>query len=179
MTEPTASLGRTEQQRERQREHAANYRLFNADKVQMQAARWRRDNQRNIKHHHLLSRYGIGIDEYDALYEKVGGKCQICAAPIAHIVGNAKPGDKACLDHCHDSGKVRGLLCHYCNRSLAFFEKYKEQATTYLEGADMAEEKKPEPHVQPSEWQQLDLFSDEPLVCSRDQTGDKPCDSCQ
>jgi len=38
---------------------------------------------------------------------------------------------------------------------------------------------KPALPEQPNEWQQLDLFSDEPLVCTRSQDGDTPCESCQ
>jgi len=45
--------------------------------------------------------------------------------------------------------------------------------------AENSETKGQEQPVQPSEWQQLDLFSDEPIVCSRDQSGDTTCESCQ
>ena len=51
--------------------------------------------------------YGISEEEYRAMYEACGGRCSICR------------GDrKLVIDHCHDSGRVRGLLCDNCNRGI-------------------------------------------------------------
>lgn len=41
------------------------------------------------------------------------------------------------------------------------------------------ETQEPAKQEQPAEWVQLDLFSDEPLVCTRNQDGDTTCESCQ
>lgn len=69
-------------------------------------------NERN--HEYFLNyRYGIGLAEYRALVEKQDGKCAICAA--------AEPGGnftKWAVDHCHGSGRVRGLLCAACNMGI-------------------------------------------------------------
>jgi phage N-6-adenine-methyltransferase len=51
-----------------------------------------------------LNRYGIDRDEFSRLFELQGGLCAICRVnPATHI------------DHCHKTGKVRGILCHWCN----------------------------------------------------------------
>jgi hypothetical protein len=54
--------------------------------------------------------YGIGMDEYYTLLEQQNYVCLIC---------NTKHGEKdkqrLHVDHCHETGKVRGLLCHNCN----------------------------------------------------------------
>lgn len=56
----------------------------------------------------LQTRYGIGAAEYAALLEKQGGVCPICVeAPRLPSV-----------DHDHDSGVVRGILCRTCNAAL-------------------------------------------------------------
>lgn len=60
-----------------------------------------------------LKRYGMTPYEYSLLLEAQEGKCAICG--VAH--GN-KNGERLVIDHCHDTGAVRGLLCHSCNRGL-------------------------------------------------------------
>jgi hypothetical protein len=57
--------------------------------------------------------YGLSLEEYDAMLDRQGGVCAIC---------KKKPdeGKSLCVDHCHVTGKVRGLLCHKCNSVLAF-----------------------------------------------------------
>lgn len=57
-------------------------------------------------------RYGLTADEYDALVLASGGLCAICDEDM---------GDDICVDHCHDSGAVRGLLCRNCNFGLGHF----------------------------------------------------------
>lgn len=60
------------------------------------------------REHKLRARYGIGYAEVKALREAQGGLCAICRQRRAVAV-----------DHDHESGHVRGLLCNGCNRALA------------------------------------------------------------
>jgi hypothetical protein len=62
---------------------------------------------RNLKKH-----YGIDYDQYDEMLAAQNGKCAICPS--------TEPGGKGRfhVDHCHTTGKVRGLLCHHCNTML-------------------------------------------------------------
>jgi phage-related minor tail protein len=57
--------------------------------------------------------YGISLEEYDAMLDRQGGVCAIC---------KRKPDEGKALfvDHCHVTGRVRGLLCGKCNSVLAF-----------------------------------------------------------
>ena len=52
--------------------------------------------------------YGISIEEYESMLESQSGLCAICA----------EPGQKLFVDHNHQTGKVRGLLCPSCNGAL-------------------------------------------------------------
>lgn len=61
----------------------------------------------------IKKKYGITKDDYDALWEKQDGRCAICAVDLATV--------KACVDHCHQSSEVRGLLCNTCNQGLGYF----------------------------------------------------------
>lgn len=60
--------------------------------------------------------YGISLADYEAMLEAQGGGCAICGAKE-----NISIGGKAvamAVDHCHDSGQVRGIVCDPCNRAL-------------------------------------------------------------
>jgi len=52
----------------------------------------------------LKRRYGITQDDFDAMLAEQGNLCLICASKSELVV-----------DHCHQTGKVRGLLCVLCN----------------------------------------------------------------
>jgi len=58
-------------------------------------------------------KYGVSKEEWEALYERQGGRCAICRK---RLVG------KICLDHDHDTDEVRGLLCNTCNQGLGYFD---------------------------------------------------------
>lgn len=60
----------------------------------------------------ILHRYGLTKEQYSALYEAQDGKCYICR----RATGARK---KLAVDHDHESGYVRGLLCGPCNGILA------------------------------------------------------------
>lgn len=54
--------------------------------------------------------YGISIDDYYAMLTMQEGCCAICDTHVSHT-GKSK----LFIDHCHTTGKVRGLLCQHCN----------------------------------------------------------------
>lgn len=60
----------------------------------------------------LKKAYGIGYAEYQKMFEAQGGRCAICGT-------DSTGGRKAFhVDHCHDTGAVRGLLCGNCNSGI-------------------------------------------------------------
>ena len=63
---------------------------------------------------HLKRRYGISRAEYDALLAKQGGACAIC--------GMRPKKERLCVDHCHLTGMIRGLLCRHCNLALGYLK---------------------------------------------------------
>lgn len=65
--------------------------------------------------------YGITVDQYEAILKRQGGVCAICKSRSSYsrnykTVSPEKA--KFSVDHCHTTGKVRGLLCSKCNRAL-------------------------------------------------------------
>ena len=61
----------------------------------------------------LRDKYGISLEDYNAMYIEQGGSCWICKEP-APLAGRGR-GGRLHVDHCHSTGKVRGLLCYACN----------------------------------------------------------------
>ena len=56
--------------------------------------------------------YGISLEQYNAMFASQSGKCGICGT---HQSALAK---RLCVDHCHSTGLVRGLLCIQCNHAI-------------------------------------------------------------
>ena len=63
----------------------------------------------------LKGRYGITPEEYDRLLAEQGGRCAICRGLPEHTNRPKHWTEIFCVDHDHDTGKVRGLLCNDCN----------------------------------------------------------------
>ena len=80
--------------------------------------------------------YGMLAKDYKAMFEKQNGLCAICYTPGFNMKDTNQ--SQLVVDHCHSTGKVRGLLCHNCNRALGLFQDLIEvvdNAKRYLEGA--------------------------------------------
>lgn len=111
----------------------AAYRLANYEKVRAGVVRWTRENperhrasQRKATYKRL---FGISVETYNSMLEAQGYKCALCGAP---------PGDRRLdVDHCHEDGNVRGLLCYRCNMALGLFREdptLLRAAADYIDG---------------------------------------------
>lgn len=74
----------------------------------------------------LTSRYGLKSEEVQEMLNRQGGKCAICRTALK----------KHHVDHCHATGRVRGILCHGCNMKLPIVENdcLLQSALAYLRG---------------------------------------------
>lgn len=72
----------------------------------------------NLKRHNLLRRYGITEEEWQEMFERQGKACAICRST------NAQRSDRFgwVVDHCHETGKIRAILCNKCNLGLGAFD---------------------------------------------------------
>jgi len=127
----------------RERTRAYNHAWYVANRERVKADRRRKraedpDCNRKQRDYYARSQgrtwlkyyYGISVEEYDALLARQNGKCAIC---------REKPeGQTLCVDHCHATGKIRGLLCRSCNVGLGNYRddpRLMRAAIVYLEAS--------------------------------------------
>lgn len=98
----------------RNREYNRKYRAANKDKE---------------KCRQLRNNYGITLKEYNKILKKQEGGCAIC--------GTTALEQALSVDHDHDTGEVRGLLCSNCNRGIGLLGDSSDtlmRAAEYLQG---------------------------------------------
>jgi hypothetical protein len=105
---------------ERSKEIAARYKNKNPEKYERHYSNWRKNNKRRSKGHHLIkywpgSTWEQALKNFDDLVSSTGNVCGICKKPETAIDWQTKMIKSLAVDHCHKTGKVRGLLCQKHN----------------------------------------------------------------
>lgn len=93
-------------------EYQRRWRAANADKVRSNQREYHAKNKHKRRQYYIKCVYGLTPEEYEAMFEAQGRRCAACP--------NTTPGAgrQWNVDHCHTTGKVRGILCHGCNLAL-------------------------------------------------------------
>ncbi len=73
-----------------------------------------------IKKKRLKFEYGLSWEDFIELYESQGAACKICRTPLSTVPEEGKK--VACVDHHHETGAIRGLLCNPCNRGIGYLK---------------------------------------------------------
>lgn len=76
----------------------------------------------------LKRNYGLTIEQKQDMIDEQDGKCKICGVPVTM---------SDCVDHCHKTGNIRGILCQDCNKMLGYAKdnvKILTEAIKYLHG---------------------------------------------
>lgn len=103
--------------------------LKNKDKRIEANKKWAEKNKTRIQETKIRRKFGIGLKEKQELFERQGSCCAICKCK-----SNVRERDWD-VDHCHETGVVRGILCSNCNRALGLFQdnaEYLQNAAEYL-----------------------------------------------
>jgi hypothetical protein len=90
--------------------------------------------RREVNRRAALQRYGVTIDQYDAMLTEQDGRCRICGDPPDP--NGKRAASRLHVDHDHVTGKVRGLLCLSCNVGVGHFRDDLERlraAVAYIE----------------------------------------------
>jgi hypothetical protein len=113
-----------EARREKKRQYSAAYRAAG----RAIHTPYDRNRQRSW---HLSRKYGITLERFEEMLEEQGGACAICRTD--------DPGGSGTwhVDHDHETGRVRGLLCVRCNVAIGLLHddlNLLRQAISYIEG---------------------------------------------
>lgn len=91
------------------REYLREHPFFGPYLTQSQRNRLFRKNS-GSRPRRLREKYGITVARWEELFRLQGGRCAICQKELHP--------PRVCTDHCHSTGRVRGLLCNQCNSML-------------------------------------------------------------
>ena len=108
----------------------ATYRAKHADAILKARAKKRAENPSIYKERRLKQEYGMTVADVERMLEDQSGKCLICEDGIDMTTRH--------VDHCHDAGFVRGLLCGECNMGLG---KFKDSTERLRKAADYLQRK--------------------------------------
>ena len=104
------------------RERTRQWQQDNPQRYAENRERWRASGRKAISNRrsYLKRKYGITLEQYDAMLEAQGGCCAICRRP---------PRDDISLhvDHHHGSGRLRGLLCFSCNVTVGHMREERDR----------------------------------------------------
>lgn len=113
----------SEAQRAANRKYMARIRAeqpFTQGEREREYARRRREEKPDtIRGYDLKAKYGMTMGDLLAMRASQDGKCAICVR-VMRTVGPSG-FDREYVDHCHATGRVRGLLCGRCNTSIGHF----------------------------------------------------------
>lgn len=119
------------------------------EKKRAREHKWRQANPDKISpmmhKHRLKSKYGLTPEQYDEMLTAQENVCAICKNPESQVLNGSI--SRLSVDHDHDTGKVRGLLCIKCNRSLHDIA-WHEAAIDYL--VTCKDDEKPKGSNEPS-----------------------------
>lgn len=111
--------------REKRKSWMRNWSEKNREKIRRQSRKNRR-----------LREYGITDEQYIAMWESQKGRCAICKCKLRseedHVLGKNKSAKNQHVDHCHNSGKTREILCPRCNHVLGLIEDNVELMATMI-----------------------------------------------
>ena len=127
-----------EDKRKYYREYRRKYRLRNSPKEREYQKKYRDNNKDKRKNVMLKLRFNLTLEEYNLMFDAQGGICKICSMPEITRKNNSDEVRMLAVDHDHNTGAVRGLLCASCNVQLGYYEKTKLRAAEfekYLEEA--------------------------------------------
>lgn len=85
----------------------------NQERASARMREYNAENREAIRDRNLQYKFGVTLDEYEGILARQGGVCGICGCDADPIEGRAMP-----LDHDHNTGSPRGVLCSSCNRGI-------------------------------------------------------------
>lgn len=110
--------------REKTLNRARIYYKENRETLLKNSKKWREANKHKIKNKYLKYQYGITTEQYDQILDDQNCCCKLCgSSPIKYPV----------VEHCHKTGRIRGIVCQKCNMAIAAVENNQHLLNKILE----------------------------------------------
>lgn len=109
---------------------------FNKEKIKDYSRKYNRENREKVKNSKLKRIHKISLEQYNDLLIKQNYVCAICKNKEVRIDSRLGKTSALSVDHCHVTGKIRGLLCFACNVAIGKFKddiSVLQNAIKYLE----------------------------------------------
>ena len=111
--------------KKRRIEQTSKYRKDHPEVVRKSIKKWIENHKdkhsENVKKQNK-KRAGLDLSKFNELKEKQKGLCAICGLPEVDKVGRNRTKADLCIDHNHNTNKIRGLLCGKCNKALGLLK---------------------------------------------------------
>lgn len=136
------------------------YAVTNEDKVKESGKRYRRSNKNRIKLYFVKWAYNLSPEEYELLLQNNNGFCPIC---------NIK-SENLCIDHDHNTKRVRGMICSSCNLGLGNFHDdidYLKKCIKYLTKLNNCNVKYDSKKIRKEQKIWLDKYNNKCGICGR------------
>ena len=110
------------------KEYQKQWNLKNKDRIKQDKQEYYAENKEAQRNRDLLSRYGISTSDYEEMLKEQNNSCACCGITVDTLLTKYPKSFHGSLvvDHDHETGKVRELLCSKCNTLVGYLEKRKE-----------------------------------------------------
>lgn len=115
---PRRKFASEEERKAAERERNKRAREENPERYKAYIAKFHEKNPLWRKDSHLQRKYGLTLEAFNSILTLQGNCCCVCnSLSPGRRSSSGKDGDWV-VDHCHASGKIRGIICHPCNAAL-------------------------------------------------------------
>lgn len=99
----------------RNRSNADGRQVYCRDCQNRSVREWNAAHPEAVRARQFRRKYGITLDDYEQMLDAQGGVCAICRNECVRR-------EVLSVDHDHETGEVRGLLCHRCNTAIGLLD---------------------------------------------------------
>ena len=118
----------TDEQKEKSRIQSAQWYKANSKKTLERLKVWRKENPEQFAICAIKNKYKVDLETATSLYLRSMQNCECCG--LAWCIDMPK---RLIVDHNHNTGVVRGILCHQCNVTLGLLKEDSDRITKLLE----------------------------------------------